>query len=104
MEQERRKLYDAEFKRQAVQLAESSGRTDRMVEKELGLYQGAIWHWRTELAAEPNAAFPGIGRLKPADEDMRRLRRENDILRMERDVLKKAMAIFSRPRKGGTGL
>jgi len=103
MEQRNRKKYDGEFKRQAVQLAESPGRTDRAVEKELGLYQGSIRHWRTEFAADPNAAFPGIGRLKPADEEMRRLRRENDILRKERDILKKAMAIFSRPKKAGTG-
>ena len=104
MEQKKRKKYDRDFRRQAVQLAESSDRTDRAVENELGLYQGAIRHWRIELAADPNNAFPGIGRLKPVDEEMRRLRRELDIVRKERDILKKAMAIFSRPRKAGTGL
>ena len=103
MQEPKRKKYDAQFKRQSVELAESSGKTDRAIEKDLGLYQGSIRHWRTELAADPKAAFPGTGRLKPADDEMRRLRKENDILRKERDILKKAMAIFSRPRKADTG-
>ena len=39
---------------------------------------------------------PGTGHLKPEDEEMRRLQRENAILREERDILKKALAIFSK--------
>ena len=41
--------------------------------------------------------FPGSGYLKPEDDRLRRLERENEILRRERDILKKAMAIFSSP-------
>jgi len=40
--------------------------------------------------------FPGKGRLSPEDEELRQLRRENNRLRMERDILKKAVAIFSK--------
>ena len=40
-------------------------------------------------------AFPGKGRLKAQEEALRQLRRENEILRQERDILKKAVAIFS---------
>ena len=40
--------------------------------------------------------FPGKGRLSPEDEELRQLRRENKRLRMERDILKKAVAIFSK--------
>ncbi|OGS36816.1 MAG: hypothetical protein A2293_04080 [Elusimicrobia bacterium RIFOXYB2_FULL_49_7] len=100
MEQKNRKQYDRDFRLQAVQLAESAGKTDRDVEKNLGLYIGAIRRWRREFSADPDAAFPGIGCLKPADEEVRRLRLENDVLRQERDILKKAMAIFSCPRGG----
>lgn len=56
-----RKKYDATFKREAVQLATSSGKTDRTIERELGLYQGALRHWREELEADPKNAFPGTG-------------------------------------------
>ena len=104
MEGRTRKKYDAEFKRQAVGIAATSGRTDRAIERELGLYQGALRHWRAELEADPKAAFPGTGRMKPEEEEVRRLRRECEILRQERDILKKAVAIFSKPPKTGTGL
>jgi transposase len=97
----KRKSYDPEFKRQAVALADSPERTDRSIELELGVYQGAIRHWRKELDADHDHAFPGKGRLKPDDEEVRRLRRELEIVQQERDILKKAVAIFSHvPRTG----
>lgn len=99
-----RKKYDASFKREAVQLASTSGKTDRVIERDLGLYQGAIRHWREELEADPKSAFPGTGFLKPQDDEHRRLLRENAILREERDILKKAIAIFSVKPKTNTGL
>jgi len=95
------KKYDPEFKRQTVELADKTERPDSTIEKELGLYQGAIRTWRKELNAHRQDAFPGKGHLKPDDEEMRKLRRENEILRQERDILKKAVAIFSHvPRTG----
>jgi transposase len=94
-----RKKYDGTFKRESVRLADSSGKNDRTIEKELGLYQGALRHWREELNADPNHAFPGTGRLKPLEDENRRLMRENSILREERDILKKAVAIFSKRPK-----
>jgi transposase len=98
----KRKTYDPEFKRQAVSLADSAERTDRSIEQELGLYQGAIRHWRKELETDHAHAFPGKGRLKADDEEVRRLRRELDIVRQERDILKKAVAIFSDVPKTGS--
>ena len=102
MKEQKRKTYDPEFKRQAVALADSSDRTDRAVELELGLYQGAIRHWRAELEAHTEESFPGTGKLHETDDELRRLRRENEILRQERDILKKAVAIFSLPPNRGT--
>ena len=91
-----KKRYDSEFKREAVRIANESETTDRQVERDLGLYQGAIRHWRVELKADPEAAFPGTGHQKPLEEENRRLRRELEIARQERDILKKAVAIFSK--------
>jgi transposase len=98
-----RKVYDSVFKRDTVRLADSSGKKDRVVEKELGLYQGAIRHWRDELKADPADAFPGTGHLKPLEAENLRLRRELAIAREERDILKKAVAIFSKPPKTNIG-
>lgn len=94
-----RKKYDSGFKREAVGLADSSGKKDRTIERELGLYQGAIRHWREELKADPEDAFPGTGHLKPLEAENLRLRRELAIAQEERDILKKAVAIFSKKPK-----
>ena len=53
------KRYDAEFKRESVRPADTSGKTDRQIERDLGLYQGAIRCCRDELEADPIDAFPG---------------------------------------------
>jgi transposase len=99
-----KRKYDAEFKREAVRLADREGVKDRQVERDLGLYQGPIRTWRTELEANSVDAFPGTGHQKPLEEENRRLRRELEIAREERDILKKAVAIFSKTPKPGSGL
>jgi len=89
-----RRIYDIEFKRDAVNLAITSGKSVSQVERELGIYQGAIKQWKRELSTDPELTIPGTNRLKVEDEEIRRLKRENEILREERDILKKAAAIF----------
>lgn len=98
MSEQQRKRYDSEFKRNAVRLADSTDRGDSSVERELGLYQGAIGTWRRALRTDAVDAFPGTGHLKPQEEEIRRLRRELEEVRQERDILKKAVAIFSKNR------
>lgn len=94
-----RKTYTRDFKLEAIRLAETSGRTIAQVERELGLSQGTIFHWRQALQRHGGEAFPGQGHLLPNDERLRQLERENAILRQERDILKKAIAVVSeKPR------
>lgn len=92
----RKKRYDATFKKEAIRLADTSGKKDGEIEQDLGLYPGAIGRWRKKLEADPIDAFPGTGHQKPLEEEVRRLRRELDVVREERDILKKAVAIFSK--------
>jgi transposase len=87
--------YDLEFKLEAVRMANEPGATNRDVERRLGIGQGVLSRWKRELKESGTTAFPGKGRLKPEDEELRQLKRENDRLRRERDILKKAVAIFS---------
>lgn len=96
----RRKKYDREFKINAVKFYEESGMKLRDVEKELGIGSGCISHWRRELKEENIIAFPGNG--SPRDQEIAKLKRENERLRQERDILKKALGIFSKPQ--GTGI
>ena len=94
-----RKKYTAEFKREAIRLAETSGKRVSEIERDLGLWRGAISGWRRALKRKGEEAFPGPGRLTETEERIRKLERENEILRQERDILKKAVAIFSHPKE-----
>jgi len=95
-----RKTYSSEFKREAVALAATSGKTVKELERELGLGEGSLRLWIRKAREEGAEAFPGHGRLKPAEEELRQLRREMEIVRQERDILKKALAIFTQePRR-----
>ena len=90
-----RRTYTGEFKREAVELALVGKKTMAELERDLGLSKGLLKQWVRKARAEGEVAFGGQGRLKPQAEEIRRLRRENEILRQARDILKKAVAIFS---------
>ena len=96
--------YDREFKIEAVRLATEPGNTEAKIERDLGIGQGVISRWKRQLREDGNDAFPGKGHLKPKDEELRRLKRENERLRRERDILKKAVAIFSEDPNRYSGL
>ena len=89
------KRYDKEFKIEAMRLASEPGNTQAKIERDLGISQGVISRWKRELLKDGEQAFPGKGHLKADDDELRRLKRENERLRRERDILKKAVAIFS---------
>ncbi len=87
--------YDLGFKLEAIRMASQPGVTNREVERRLGIGQGVLSRWKRELKDDDPLVFPVKGRLKPKDEELRRLKREIERLRRERDILKKAVAIFS---------
>lgn len=89
--------YDKTFKQEAVNLVHTSGKSQKQVAEDLGIAMSTLSRWCSELAANGERAFVGSGNLQPEAEEMRRLRRENEVLRQERDILKKALAIFSHP-------
>jgi transposase len=86
---------DLEFKLEAIRMASESGVTNRDVERWLGIGQGVLCRWKRQLEDDGVQAFPGKGHLKPENDEIRRLKRENEQLRRDRDILKKAVAIFS---------
>lgn len=94
-----RRKYDKEFKAEAVRMATDGGRTVADVARSLGIHENQLHKWKREYAEDPGSSFPGKGRLKSHDEEMRRLQKENANLKEERDILKKALAIFSRHPK-----
>ena len=91
-----RRKYDREFKREAARLVIEDGRTVRSVENSLGITRGVLKDWVHLYRKDSESAFVGSGRLLPEAEKVRQLQRENERLRRERDILKKAAAYFSR--------
>ena len=100
MEQHQKCKYSREFKEEAVRLLTSGGKSGRDIERDLGIGKGQIYRWRRELEAEGGGvrAFPGKG--NPRDEEIARLRKELAIVTEEREILRKAVAIFSKPKTG----
>jgi transposase-like protein len=82
------KQYDRGFKLEALRLPETSGKSANQIEKELGIGKGNLSRWRRDFAKEGEDALPGHGRLTPEQEELRRLRRELEIARQERDIQK----------------
>jgi len=90
-----RRRFTREFKIEAVRLIVEEGRRISEVSRELGVGENLLSRWKKKSEEGKIDPFPGKGRLSPEDGELRRLRRENERLRMERDILKKAVAIFS---------
>jgi transposase len=90
--------YDKEFKTNAIKLLLESGRTMSKVGKELGIPTATLAGWLYAYKESGEEAFPGKGHLKPADAELSQLRKELAVVREERDILKKALSIFT-PRQ-----
>ncbi len=93
---ERKRKYDRDFKIEAVRLATEGKRKVTEVARDLGINPNLIHNWKRQLGDDSTHAFPGRGRLKPDDEQFRKLKRELEDTKEERDILKKALAIFSK--------
>lgn len=92
-----RRKYSAEFKRDAVRMLESEDRTVAEVAASLGIDRSTLRAWKLAVERDGDAAFPGNGRPKSTEDEVRELRRELALVRQERDILKKAMAYFAKP-------
>ena len=93
---EGRRKYTREFILDAVRLSQEPGKTVADTAKSLGIHENMLYTWRRLYAADAENAFPGKGHMKPKDEEIFRLRRELERTTRERDILKKAVGIFSK--------
>jgi transposase len=98
------KTYTREFKVEAVRLVKSSGKPMSQIARDLGISDSALYQWCKHLADQGEQAFPGSGHQTPQEEEIRRLKRELEITRQERDILKKVVGIYSRESRWSTVL
>ena len=92
-----RKQYDREFKVMAVELSKSHANIV-LLARELDIRPELLYRWRREFMDAPQSSFPGNGHVvrTAEQEEIHRLKKEVQELQIERDILKKAVGIFSR--------
>ena len=101
---ETRRKYTKEFKEEAVQLVLDQGRSQREVASNLGINANMLRRWVREYRDNTEHVFPGNGNPNDRDDKIRQLEKRLADAEMERDILKKAVAIFSKPPQRNTGL
>ncbi len=92
------KKYDREFKVNAVKLYRESGKSMEEIGRDLGIPKATLHGWIREFKEYGENSFPGKGKLLPCNEEIYRLKKQLADVTMERDILKKAAAIFLKPK------
>lgn len=89
-----RRIHGKEFKLEAVRLARQGPQSVPETAKRLGIHATTLRLWIRTLAADGEQAFPGNGRLKPDDDEIRKLKQELKRVTEERDILAKVTLFF----------
>ncbi len=96
---DRRRHFTRDFKRNAVQLVTEKGVAVGKVARDLDIHPNLLHLWRRQFLKDGDKAFTGKGRVKPENAEIRKLRKELERTREERDILKKALAVFSKQNR-----
>ena len=95
----KRRQFDRAFKVEAVRLVTEEGRPVAAVARDLGIGENLLHRWKQQFTDQQEQAFVGTGNLTPEQAELRRLRRELIDVTEERDILKKAISVFSDRKK-----
>jgi transposase len=98
-EKGKKKRFDRDFKMSAVKMVTEGGHKAAEVARSLGIHPNQLYNWKRKYSDNGDKAFPGKGNLT----EISALRRKLREVEMERDILKKAVGIFSKPSENGTG-
>ena len=96
-----KRMYSKEFKIKACELVIKVNIAVAVVVEKFGIDHVMLHRWVSEYRELGDEAFVGKGHQRPADAELRRLRRENERLKMENEILKKAAAYFARDPENG---
>jgi transposase len=96
---EDKRYFDRAFKYETIRLMDEGKRSVKEIALDLDIHPNVLHQWRRKYRADMEQAFPGKGHMKSPDEEIRRLQRENAELKEEKEILKKALAIFSKHPK-----
>jgi transposase len=96
---EARRKFTKEFKQEACRLVVDQGQKRSETARNLGVSESVLGRWVRQYKASGVAAFPGSGRMLPLEEELRRTQRELARVKMEREILKKAITFFRENEK-----
>jgi transposase len=91
-----RRQFTQEFKRNTVKLVMEKGVPVRKVARDLDIHPNLVHQWRRMFMAEGDGAFVGTGNLKTEDAELKRLQKELEEVKEERDIFKKTLGVFSK--------
>jgi transposase len=94
-----RRQFTPEFKKETVRLITELGQSSKQVAKDIGVHENTIYKWVQSYHEDPAEPFVGSGHQKVADEEMHRAKKRIADLEEEVAILKKAIAIFTKPSK-----
>lgn len=94
-----RRKYSREFKIEATKLSYNSDKPVEDIAEKLGISQSSLNRWRREFGVDPDQAFPGNGQKKERDVEVSQLKQALKQAQLENEILKKAVAIFTRSQQ-----
>ena len=92
----KRKTFTKAFKQEAVRLLEQGNQSAADIARELGIKRNQLYKWQEQIQIKGEGVFPGKGRRSDKDDELAKLKRENDRLKEENEILKKAARYFAR--------
>ena len=95
----KKKQFDRDFKISTVKMVTEGGHKAAEVARSLGIHENQLYSWKKKFSDQGDKAFPGKGHLT----ELAALRRKLRDVEMERDILKKAVGIFSKTTENGSG-
>jgi transposase len=95
----KRSYFTKEFKQEAIRVLESGNKSATELARELGIRRNILYKWRDELSGKGEEAFKGPGRRRVKESREVELEQENQRLKEENEILKKAAAYFARDLK-----
>ncbi len=96
----KKKRFDRDFKISAVKMVTQGGHKASEVARSLGIHPNQLYNWKRKFSDNGEKAFPGKGHLT----ELSALRKQLREVEMERDILKKAVGIFSKTTENGSNL
>lgn len=94
-----KKQYTDEFKKEAIHLLEASGKTVTEIERDLGMTHGLLRKWQKRFQVNPVSDTLELSDMEQLKAELRQVKRDLEIVRMERDILKKTVGIFSKDQQ-----